>query len=148
LKLIGKWLNTGVLEAGEVTHPEAGSPQGGVISPILANIYLHEVMDVWFEREVRPRLRGRAVLIRYADDIAIAFDNGDDARGVLTDLRRRFAEYGLALHPEKTRLIELVRHGPTRGRRGRGGGEMRGRGARRSSHKTRYVYSTRGVPTP
>src|SRR4051812_38657521 len=68
LRLIGKWLKAGVLEDGCVTHPESGSPQGGVISPILANAYLHEVLDTWFEQTVKPRLKGRASLIRYADD--------------------------------------------------------------------------------
>ena len=70
LRLIGKWLNAGVLEDGAVTHPEAGSPQGGVISPVLANVYLHYVLDQWFAREVQPRLKGRAYVIRYADDCA------------------------------------------------------------------------------
>jgi RNA-directed DNA polymerase len=69
-RLIGKWLNAGVMEEGVVYHPESGTPQGGVISPLLANIYLHDALDVWFEREVKPRLRGRATLIRYADDCA------------------------------------------------------------------------------
>ena len=70
LRLLGKWLNAGVLEDGVLATPEAGTPQGGVISPLLANVYLHYVLDVWFEREVQPRLRGRAFLIRYADDCA------------------------------------------------------------------------------
>jgi group II intron reverse transcriptase/maturase len=70
LRLIGKWLNAGVLEEGTVTFPEAGTPQGGVVSPLLANVYLHNVLDVWFVREVQPRLRGRSFLIRYADDCA------------------------------------------------------------------------------
>jgi hypothetical protein len=70
LRLIGKWLNAGVLEGGVLSYPESGSPQGGVISPLLSNVYLHYVLDVWFEEEVKPRLRGRAFLIRYADDCA------------------------------------------------------------------------------
>lgn len=70
LRLIGKWLNAGVLEDGELCYPEQGTPQGGVVSPLLANVYLHYVLDVWFERDVKPRLRGRAFLIRYADDCA------------------------------------------------------------------------------
>jgi RNA-directed DNA polymerase len=70
LRLIGKWLKAGVLEEGSIAHPTTGTPQGGVISPLLANIYLHYVLDVWFEREVQPRLKGRAFLIRYADDCA------------------------------------------------------------------------------
>jgi len=70
LRLIGKWLNAGVLEDGNLSFPEAGSPQGGVISPLLANVYLHYVLDAWFAHEVQPRLQGRAFLIRYADDCA------------------------------------------------------------------------------
>ena len=79
LRLIGKWLNAGVMEDGSVTHPEAGTPQGGVVSPLLANIYLHEVMDRWFKSEVHPRLKGRAFLIRYADDLIIGFSSEEDA---------------------------------------------------------------------
>jgi group II intron reverse transcriptase/maturase len=86
LRLIGKWLNAGVLEDGRVTHPESGSPQGGVVSPVLANIFLHEVLDGWFEREVRPRLRGRAHLVRYADDAAMLFEYEEDARRVMSVL--------------------------------------------------------------
>ena len=80
VRLIGKWLNAGVLEGGELSYPEAGTPQGGVISPILANIFLHEVLDGWFENEVRPRLQGRAYLIRYADDAVMLFEHEEDAR--------------------------------------------------------------------
>jgi group II intron reverse transcriptase/maturase len=105
LRLIGKWLNAGVLEDGCVTHPESGSPQGGVISPILANAYLHEVLDEWFERTVKPRLKGRAHLIRYADDAVLIFEQEGDARRVLDVLPKRFGKYGLTLHPEKTRLV-------------------------------------------
>jgi len=112
LRLIGKWLNAGVLEAGALSYPDAGSPQGGVISPLLANIYLHEVLDVWFEREVRPWLHGRAHLVRYADDVAIVLSCEDDARRVMDALPKRFAEYGLTLHPEKTRLVEFRRPKP------------------------------------
>ena len=83
LRLIGKWLNAGVMEAGQVSYPEAGSPQGGVISPLLANIYLHYVLDEWFEQEVQPRLKGRAYLIRYADDFVIGFTEETDARRVM-----------------------------------------------------------------
>ncbi len=104
-RLIGKWLKAGVLDEGNVSYPEAGSPQGGVISPLAANVYLHYVLDVWFRQEVRPRLRGRAHLIRYADDFVILFSHESDARRVLEVLPKRFARYGLALHPDKTRLI-------------------------------------------
>ena len=109
LRLIDKWLNAGVMEEGNISFPEAGSPQGGVVSPVLANIYLHEVLDVWFAGEVLPRLKGRAFLIRYADDAAMVFSEETDARRVLEVLPKRFARYGLALHPEKTRLVEFRR---------------------------------------
>jgi len=109
LRLIDKWLNAGVLEDGSVTFPEAGSPQGGVISPLLANVYLHYVVDVWFEHEVKPRLRGRAFLIRYADDIVMGFACDEDARRVLDVLPKRFGRYGLTLHPDKTRLVPFRR---------------------------------------
>ena len=108
-RLLGKWLNAGVLEEGVVTTPEAGTPQGGVISPLLANIYLHYVLDEWFEREVKPRLRGRAFLIRYADDFVMGFACEEDARRVLEVLPQRFERYGLTLHPDKTRLVPFAR---------------------------------------
>ena len=108
-RLIGKWLNAGVLEEGRLWYPEAGTPQGGVISPLLANIYLHEVLDVWFEREVRPRMRGRSFLVRYADDFVVGFAHEDDARRFLAVLAKRFAKYGLTIHPEKTRLVDFRR---------------------------------------
>jgi group II intron reverse transcriptase/maturase len=109
LRLIDKWLNAGVLENGDLSFPEAGSPQGGVISSLLSNVYLHEVLDVWFTREVRPRLKGRAHLIRYVDDAAILFSSEADARRVLEILQKRFGKFGLTLHPEKTKLIEFQR---------------------------------------
>ena len=105
LRLIGKWLNAGVLEEGVLTYPDQGTPQGGVISPLLANIYLHYVLDVWFEQEVKPRLRGRAFLIRYADDFVMGFACEEDARRVLEVLPKRFGKYGLTIHPDKTRLV-------------------------------------------
>lgn len=109
LRLIGKWLQAGVLEEGELSYPEAGSPQGGVISPILANIYLHEVLDGWFHNVVKPRLKGRALLVRYADDFVLLFSRQDDAHRVLHVLPKRFGKYGLTLHPEKTRLVRFRR---------------------------------------
>jgi group II intron reverse transcriptase/maturase len=105
LRLIGKWLNAGVMEDGSVSYPDAGSPQGGVVSPLLANLYLHYVLDEWFEKEVKPRLAGRAFLIRYADDFVIGFTDEKDARRVMEVLPKRFGKYGLTLHPDKTRLI-------------------------------------------
>jgi len=109
LRLIGKWLNAGVMERGELSYPEAGTPQGGVISPMLANIFLHSVLDTWFESEVKPRMRGCAVLVRFADDFVIAFEQEDDARRVHEVLVKRFEKYGLMLHPEKTRLVPFQR---------------------------------------
>jgi RNA-directed DNA polymerase len=120
LRLIGKWLNAGVMEEGEWKHSDAGTPQGGVISPILANIFLHEVLDTWFEREVKPRMRGRAVLVRYADDFVIAFKEEQDARRVMEVLPKRFGKFGLTLHPDKTRLVRF--EPPTDTRDGDGGG--------------------------
>src|SRR5262249_42692599 len=111
-RLIGKWLNAGVLEEGVLTKPEAGTPQGGVISPLLANIYLHYVLDVWFEEEVKPRLRkgaSSAFLIRYADDFVMGFSCEEDARRVLDVLHKRFGKFGLSLHPDKTRLVPFDR---------------------------------------
>lgn len=108
-RAIGKWLNAGVLEEGITWYPDAGTPQGGVISPLLANIYLHKVLDEWFVSEVQPRLAGQASLIRYADDFVIVFAREDDAHRVLNVLPKRFGKYGLTLHPEKTRLLDFRR---------------------------------------
>jgi group II intron reverse transcriptase/maturase len=109
LRLIDKWLNAGVLEDGGITYPDSGSPQGGVVSPIIANIYLHEVLDTWFEREAKPRLSGRATLVRYADDAVLLFEREQDALKVMAALPKRFGKYGLTLHPEKTRIVEFRR---------------------------------------
>jgi RNA-directed DNA polymerase len=107
LRLIGKWLNAGVLEEGVLTTPEDGTPQGGVISPLLANIFLHYVLDEWFEEEVRPRLKGKAFVIRYADDFVIGTAREDDARRIMEVLPKRMSKYGLTVHPEKTRLVRF-----------------------------------------
>jgi RNA-directed DNA polymerase len=109
LRLIGKWLKAGVMEDGRIEYPEAGSPQGGCISPILSNIYLHEVLDEWFTHQVVARLGGGAVLIRYCDDALIIFERKRDAQRVLEVLPKRRAKYGLTLHPEKTRLVDFRR---------------------------------------
>ena len=109
LRTIGKWLKAGVMEDGAIPYPREGTPQGGVISPLISNIYLHEVLDVWFEREVRPRLDGEAVLIRFADDYVILFAHERDARRVQAVLPKRFGKYGLALHEEKSRLVDFRR---------------------------------------
>lgn len=109
LRLIGKWLNAGVLDGLQLCYPDMGTPQGGVISPLLANIFLHHVLDEWFVREVQPRLKGRAHLVRYADDLVLAFEREDDARRVFEVLPKRFERFGLKLHPTKTRLLNFRR---------------------------------------
>lgn len=109
LKLIGKWLKAGVLEGKGLTYPETGTPQGGVASPVLANIFLHEVVDQWFVKDVQPRLKGRALLVRYADDMVFVFEREEDARRVYDVLPKRFSRYGLTLHPDKTRLVPFLR---------------------------------------
>jgi RNA-directed DNA polymerase len=115
VRLVGKWLNAGVLDGSVVTRAAVGTPQGGVISPLLANIYLHEVLDRWWVEEVKPRLRGEAFLVRYADDFVMVFAREDDARRVQTVLPKRFGRYGLTLHPEKTRLVAYRRPTAHRG---------------------------------
>ena len=105
-RTIDKWLAAGVMEDGVVSRSEAGTPQGGVISPLLANVYLHEVVDKWFEMEVKPRLRGRAFMVRYADDMVMVFASKEDAREVKDALAGRLDQYDLILHPTKTRLVE------------------------------------------
>jgi len=109
LRLIRKWINAGVVEEGRLLLTETGTGQGQVISPLLANIYMHYVLDVWFEREVRPRLGGQAYLIRYLDDFVICFQCEADAEKVRKALPKRFGKYGLELHPDKTRLIAFGR---------------------------------------
>jgi RNA-directed DNA polymerase len=122
LRLIGKWLNAGVLEGLILSRPEAGTPQGGVISPLLANIYLHEVLDEWFVHQVRPHLHGAAELVRYADDFIFVFARKDDAERVFDVLPKRFGKYGLTLHPDKTRLVPFQRPRRGGGRDGQGPG--------------------------
>ena len=109
LRLIRKWIHVGVIEDGRLLVTETGTGQGQVISPLLANIYLHYVLDEWFEHEVKPRLRGTAAEIRYADDFVLCFQYREDAERVLEVLPKRFAKYGLTLHPEKTRLLAFGR---------------------------------------
>ena len=105
VRLIGKWLNAGVMEEDLVTYLDTGVPQGGVVSPILSNIYLHEVLDSWFEDVAKPRLKGKASMVRFADDAVLMFERRDDAERMMEVLPKRFAKYGLTLHPEKTRLV-------------------------------------------
>jgi RNA-directed DNA polymerase len=106
-RMIDKWLKAGVMEDGQLRQGTEGSPQGGVISPLLSNIYLHHVLDEWFETVVRPRLQGRSILVRYADDLVMAFEDFDSAKRVLEVLGKRLARYGLTLHPDKTRFIDF-----------------------------------------
>jgi group II intron reverse transcriptase/maturase len=107
LRLIGKWINIGVMDQGRLLTSETGTGQGQVISPLLANVYLHCVHDEWFETEVKPRLRGEAREIRFADDFILCFQYREDAERVLDVLEKRFRKYGLTLHPDKTRLMEF-----------------------------------------
>ena len=116
-KMIDKWLKAGVLEDDEVVYPTAGTPQGGTISPLLSNIYLHYVLDEWFKEEIQPLLKGQSFMIRYADDFLLGFTNEEDARRVMEVLPKRLGKYSLKLHPEKTKLIELdgTKEGNVRG---------------------------------
>lgn len=106
-RAIDKWLAAGVMEEGQVRHPETGTPQGGVISPLLANLYLHEVLDQWFEGQLKAKLQGQGTLVRYADDAVMVFSCEQDAQRVMKVLPKRFGKFGLTLHPEKTRLLEF-----------------------------------------
>jgi len=106
-RMIDKWLKAGVLEDGLTHYATEGTPQGGVISPILSNIFLHHVLDQWFEVEVRPRLGGKATLVRFADDFVMTFETHHDAQRVLEVLGKRLGRYGLTLHPDKTRFIDF-----------------------------------------
>ena len=107
LRLIDKWLKAGVMEDGNVSYPDSGSPQGGVISPLISNVFLHYVLDQWFEQEVVSRLRSRAFLIRYADDFVIGFRDYRDAQRVMEVIPKRFDKYGLTVHPTKTKLVRF-----------------------------------------
>jgi RNA-directed DNA polymerase len=106
-KMVDKWLNAGILEEGMTTYPTEGTPQGGIISPLLSNIYLHYVLDKWFSEQIRPLLKDKSFIVRYADDFILGFANEQDAIRVLEVLPKRFDKYGLSLHPEKTMLIDL-----------------------------------------
>jgi RNA-directed DNA polymerase len=108
-RLIGKWLNAGIMEEGNLYYAETGTPQGGVISPLLSNIYLHEVMDKWLVNEVNPRMRGKVFLIRYADDMVMGFEYREDAGKVMKVLPKRFEKYGLAINSDKTKLVKFDR---------------------------------------
>jgi RNA-directed DNA polymerase len=117
LRLIRKWIQVGVIEEGRLLVSETGTGQGQTISPLLANIYLHYVLDEWFENEVKPRLRGAAHEIRFADDAVLCFQYKEDAERVMEVLPKRFAKYGLTIHPEKTRLLEFGRYAEEKAKR-------------------------------
>ena len=119
LRLIGKWLKAGVVDGTNLTYPDRGVPQGGVISPLLANVFLHYVLDDWFVRDVRPRLKGRATLLRFADDFVIICERREDAQRLLEVLPKRLARFGLELHPTKTQLIDFQK--PSQGSSDGGG---------------------------
>ena len=119
MRLIGKCLHVGVLDGESVLEPELGTAQGSGLSPLLGNVYLHYVLDLWFETEVKPRLQGQATLIRYCDDVLIGFEREDDARRVVAVLDKRMERFGLALHPDKTRLLPFWRP-PASQQRGKG----------------------------
>jgi group II intron reverse transcriptase/maturase len=117
LRLIRKWIKIGVIDKGQLLVSETGTGQGQPISPLLANIYLHHILDQWFVEEVKPRLKGEAYEIRFADDAILCFEHKEDADKVLSVLPKRFAKYGLTLHPEKTRLVEFGRYARRNARR-------------------------------
>lgn len=105
--MIDKWLKAGVMEAGTRTIPTGGTPQGGVVSPLLANVYLHYVLDTWFEQDVKPRMKGRCVLVRYCDDFVMAFEDFLDSVRVRRVLGKRLGRFGLSLHEEKTQMVDF-----------------------------------------
>ena len=117
LRLIRKWIKIGVIDKGQLLVSETGTGQGQPISPLLANIYLHFILDQWLAEEVKPRLKGEAYEIRFADDAILCFEHREDAEKVLSVLPKRFAKYGLTLHPEKTRLVEFGRNARRNARR-------------------------------
>ena len=117
VRLIQKWLKAGVMEQGQWHKTEEGSPQGAVISPILANLYLHHALDLWVDAWRKKRARGDVIIVRYADDAVLGFERREDAEQFLEQLRERLAKFGLELHPEKTRLIEFGRFAAERRKR-------------------------------
>jgi len=107
-RMIDKWLKAGILEDKQLSYPSSGTPQGGLISPLLSNIYLHYVLDVWFSEQIQPLLSGRSFIVRYADDFVLGFENASDAERVMRVLPKRFEKYRLRLHPDKTKIISLI----------------------------------------
>ena len=124
VRLIRKWLNAGVMDGQSWTDTGMGVPQGAIVSPVLANVLLHYVLDLWFHRKWRPRVPdGEAIIVRYADDVAVGFQHKRDAERYLRDVGERLARFGLSLHPDKTRLVEFGRFA-VMNRRGRGAGKL------------------------
>jgi group II intron reverse transcriptase/maturase len=109
IRIIGKWLNAGVMDGNKREYPGKGTPQGGVISPLLSNLFLHEVLDDWFVKTVKPRMKGKAGMVRYADDAVIMCELKEDAERIYKVLGQRFEKYGLKIHPEKTRLLDFTK---------------------------------------
>jgi RNA-directed DNA polymerase len=107
LQLIGRWLKAGVVEEGSVVYPSCGSPQGGVISPLIANIFLHHVLDEWFVEQAKPKLKGRSFLVRFADDFIVGCQYREDAEKLMRTLPKRFAKFGLTIHPEKSKMVHF-----------------------------------------
>jgi len=122
VRLIQKWLAAGVLEDGKRVRSEVGTVQGGSISPLLANIYLHYVLDLWAQQWRKTQAQGDMVIVRFADDFVVGFEHRQEAERFLAEIRERFAQFGLELHPDKTRLIEFGRHAD-KNRRDRGDGK-------------------------
>ena len=106
-KMLDKWLKAGILEDETLSYPKEGTPQGGVVSPLMSNIYLHYVLDEWFSEVIQPRLKGKSFIVRYADDFVLGFERAEDANRVMEVLPKRFEKYCLRLHPEKTRIVDL-----------------------------------------
>ena len=150
LRLINKWLKVGVMESGRLHYPEQGTPQGGVISPLLANVYLHYVLDEWFEQEVKPRLISSAGLVRFEDDAVLLMKNAKDAERVMNVLPKRFNRFGLELHPDKTCVTEFNPRKKSSidflgfthywGRNRRGGWSIK-----RKTMKSRFARSVRAI---
>jgi len=139
LRLIGKWLHAGVLEAGALMHPDKGTPQGGVVSPMLANVFLHHVLDEWFVKDVHPRMQGHCFLTRFADDFIIGCEREADARRMMDVLPKRFIRFRLTMHPEKTALMAFKRP-PSRDPSAGGTGTFDFLGLTHSWGKTRQGY--------
>jgi hypothetical protein len=139
VRLIGKWLHAGVLEAGARSYPDKGTPQGGVISPMVSHVFLHRVLDEWFVKDVQPRMKGRGFLTRFADDCIIGCELEADARRVMAVLPKRFNRCRLTMHPEKTAFIAF-KQPPSREPSARGTGSFDLLGFTHYWAKTRRGY--------